>query len=378
MARNIIIFSRAGVHHTDKKRGDAVALYIPAMDQIRTFSDIGTVNTKSVKERYGGVGQTPLWRQKGSAVTVYGLLTDQLEERRNNLEVYLAQDFAPDGCSVFYYVISESLIVHGVRTIKDDGTAQWGVSRINTRESGAKDVLVSALSERVASGAKENVAIAVHEEKLFKPVSEALKPFSMEVLRFSELSAPKTTEPIYVHKDHGLIYIVMAMVAGILLLGAAYYAATSYFDLRALRNDITSLERQIEQNKSQQRLGSIGNPNAMLEAMDKPLQQRPSSLLYAVAEAAADLGELKTVEMVTDQAESRAESVTTDEGTQEQRNIKVLPVSAVVGGAGRYMLLDQERLGKSTLRKRPWIRQIERNGRQGDDDMDLEISVRAD
>lgn len=378
MARNIIVFSRSGVHHADRQRGDAVAIYVPSRDQVRTFSDIGTINTKSVKERYGGVGQVPLWRQKGSAVTVYGLLPDKLEERRNNLEVYLAQDFAPDGCSVFYYVISDSLIVHGVRTIKDDGTAEWGISKINTRETGAQDVLISSLSERVASGVKENVCVAVHDDKLFKPVTEVLKPFSQEVVRFNELSAPKSTEPIYVHRDHGLIYIVLAMVAAMLLLGAAYYAITSYFQLRELRNDISSLERQIEQNKSQQKLGSIGNPNAVLEEMDKPLQQRPSSLIYAAGEAATALGELQFLEMVTNQSQTETETIITDEGTQERRNIRVLPINVTVGGAGRYMLLDQERLAKSAVRERPWVRQIERNGRQDDEDMDLEIQVRAD
>ena len=378
MAKNLIIFSRSGVHHTDKSRGDAVALYVPTRDQIRTFNDIGTINTKSVKERYGGLGQPPLWRQKGSSVTVFGLLPDELQERRNNLEVYLAQDVVPDGSSVFYYVVSDARIVHGVRTIRDDGTAEWGVSRISTRETGALDVLISAVSERVASGAKENICVAVHDDKLFKKVTEALKPFSQEVVRFNELSPPKATQPIYVHRDHGLIYIVLAMVSGLLLIGAAYYAAASYFTLRELRDDISSLQRQIEQNKSQQTLGSVGNPNAMLDAMEKPLQQRPSSIIYAAAEAAADLGELKILTLETGRMRTENEIINQEDGSKERRNIKVLPVNAEVGGAGRYMLLDQERLAKSTVLERPWIRYIERTGRQEDEDMKLELGVRAD
>ena len=378
MARNLIVFSRTGVHHTDKSRGDALAIYVPSKEQTRTFNDIGTINTKSVKERYGGLNQPPLWRQKGSSVTVFGLLPDELQERRNNLEVYLAQDLAPDGSSVFYYVISDGLIVHGVRSIKDDGTAEWGVSRINAREEGALDVLISAISERIASGAKENISVAVHEDKLFKPVTEALKPFSQEVVRFSDLSPPKSTQPIYVHRDHGLIYIVLAMVSAMLLLGAAYYAVTSFFNLREIRSDISSLERQIEQNKSQQELGDVRNPNAILDAMDKPLQQRPSSIVYAAGEIAADLGELKSIVMATDLTKTRPEVITREDGSKERRNIKIMPVNVEVGGAGRYMLLDQERLAKSALIERPWIRHIERTGRQEDEDMKLEIGVRAD
>ena len=366
------------MRHVDKERGDAVALYVPARDTIRTFSDIGTITTKSVKERYGGAEQTPLWRKKGSGVTVFGLLPNVLEERRNGLEVYLAQDFAPDGCSVFYFVMSEKLIIHGIRIIKDDGTAEWGISAIDTRDKDPNQVLVSSLSERFASGAKENIAIAVHEDKLFKPITETVKPFSLEPIRFSELSPPKTTQPLYEHRDHGLIYIVLAMVSGLLLIGAAFYAITSYLDYREIQGDITKLERQIAQNKSQQKLGSIKNPDAVLDVMDKPFEQRPSSMIYAAGEAAGALGELTSLRLSKNKITNKAEVIKTEGGSPERRNISVLPVDVVVNNLDTALLIDQERLAKNTLEDRPWIRRIERTGRQADQELDLEISVRVD
>ena len=378
MARNLIVFTRAGVRHVDKERGDGVALYVPARDTIRTFSDIGSITTKSVKERYGSEEQTPLWRKKGSSVTVYGLLPHVLEERRNGLEVYLAQDFAPDGCSVFYFVISEKLIIHGIRIIKDDGTAEWGISALDTRDKDPKQMLVSSLSERIASGAKENISIAIHEDKLFKPIAEAVKPFSLEPIRFSELSPPKTTEPLYEHRDHGLIYIVLAMVSGLLLLGAAFYAITSYLDFREVQGDITNLERQIAQNKSQQKLGTVKNPDAVLDVMAKPFEQRPSSMIYAAGEAASTVGDLVSLELLKRKMENRTEVVKTGEGSTERRNISVLPVNVVVGNLDTPLLLNQERLAKRALEDRPWVRQIERTGSQTDQDVNLEISVRVD
>ena len=378
MARNLIVFTRSGVQHVDKVRGDGVALYVPARDTVRTFSDIGTINTKSIKERYGDVVQAPLWRKKGSSVTVYGLLPHVLEERRNGLEVYLVQDFAPDGCSVFYFVISEKLILHGVRIIKDDGSAEWGLSVLDTRDKDPKQILLTSLSERFASGAKENISIAVHDDKLFKPIAETVKPFSLEPIRFSELSPPKTTEPLYEHRDHGLVYIVLAMVFGLLLLGAAFYAITSYLDLRKVQDDITNLERQIAQNKSQQKLGTVKNPDAVLDVMDKPFEQRPSSMIYAAGEAASTLGDLVSLELEKNQMENKTEIAKAEGGSSERRNISVLPIDIAVNTSQAPLLMTQEDRAKNALSNRPWIRQIERIGSQSDQYMNLKISVRAD
>ena len=378
MARNLIIFSSAGVKHVDKAKGDAIALYVPARDKIRTFNDIGTINTKSVKERYGGAEQTPLWRKKGSSVTVFGLLPRTLQERRNTLNVYLVQDLAPDGCSVFYFVISEKLIVHGVRIIKDDGSAEWGISVLDTRGREAQQILLESLSERFASGAKENIAVAIHHDKLFKSIAETIKPFSIEPLRFSELSPPKTLEPVYTHRDHGLIYVVLAMVSGLLLLAAAYYNVTSYMALRELNDDIASLERQIQQNKSEQKLGNIKNPDAVLNAMDKPFAQRPSAMIYAAGEAASTLGKLTSLELAKNQIKNKTEVTQTDSGGTERQNISVLPMSVVVENAGSPLLMRQESKAQRTLNDRPWIRKIERTGNQTDQEMELTITVRAD
>ena len=366
------------MRHVDKESGGGIALFVPAHDMIRTFTDISTLNTKSIKERYGGAEQTPLWRKKGSSVTVYGLLPHVLEERRNDLEVYLAQDFAPEGCSVFYFVISEKLIIHGIRIIKDDGTAEWGVSALDTRDKDPKQMLVSSLSERFASGAKENISIAVHEDKLFKPVAETVKSFSLEPIRFSELSPPKTTNPLYEHRDRGLVYVVLAMVSGLLLLGAGFYAITSHLDLREIQDDIINLERKFSQSNSQQKLSNIKNPEDVLDVLDKPLEQRPSSIIYAAGEAARAVGELTSLELFKNNTENRAEVIKTKEGSSEKRDISVLPVNVVVNSLNTPLLLDQERLARRALENRPWIRQIERTGSQASQDVNLQINVRVD
>ena len=379
MARNLMIFSRTGIHHVDRERGDAVALFVSSREQARRFSDIGTINTKNVKERYGDIGQTPLWRQEGSAVQVYGLLPESMQERRSGLEVYLPEDFAPDGTSVFYFVISNRLIVHGVRTVNDDGGATWGVSRLDTLKEGARNVLISAVSERIAGGVRENICIAVHDDKLFDTITEAMEPFGQNVLRMHEIAPAKTVQPLYVHRDHGMMYIIFAMVALILFLAASFSAITSFLGLSSLKDEIVSIEKQIQATKSSQRLGTVQNPNAILDFMSRPLKQRPSSILHAAGEAATVLGEVSQLEMDATRAQSQIVKKVAADGKITWGNEQYLPIKVIVEGGEKYLLIDQERVAKAAIEERPWIRYIERTaaGATGVN-MALEVGIRID
>lgn len=378
MARNLMVFSRTGIHHVDRERGDAIALYVSSREQARRFSDIGTITTKNVKERYGDIGQTPLWRQEGSAVQVYGLLPESMEERRSGLEVYLPEDFAPDGTSVFYFIISNRLIVHGVRTVNDDGGASWGVSRLDTSQEGAMNVLVTAVSERIAGGVRENIAVAVHDDKLMSDITEAMEPFGQNVIRMSDLSPSKTVQPLYVHRDHGLFYIIFAMVALILFLAASFSAATSFFALNELQDEIVSIEKQIQATKSSQRLGRVQNPNAILDFMSRPLKQRPSSIIHASGEVGTALGQVTQIEMDTSDAQSQIVKIVDENGKTTYGNEQFLPVRVIVEGAEKYLLIDQERVAKAALEDRPWIRHIERKSTGAGQNMALEVGVRID
>lgn len=379
MARNLMVFSRTGIHHVDRDRGDAIALFVSSREQARRFSDIGTINTKNVKERYGDIGQTPLWRQEGSAVQVHGLLPESMQERRSGLEVFLPEDFAPDGTSVFYFVISNRLIVHGVRSVNDDGGANWGVSRLDTTKEGARNVLITAVSERIAGGVRENICVAVHDDKIFNTITEAMEPFGQNVVRMADLAPAKTVQPLYVHRDHGMMYIIFAMVALILFLAASFSAVTSFFGLSSLKDEIVSIEKQIQVTKSTQRLGTVQNPNAILDFMSRPLKQRPSSILHAAGEVATILGEVSHIEIDTTRAQSQIVKKIDANGKITWGNEQYLPVKTIVEGREKYLLIDQERVAKAALEDRPWIRHIERAavGAAGAN-MALEVGIRID
>ncbi len=380
MSKNIMVFSRSGVHYADKGRSDALALFVSSREQTRQFTDIGTINTSSVKERYGDIQQIPLWRQEGGTVVVYGLLPKNIQERRHGLEVFLPEDFAPDGTSVFYYVFPKGVVIHGVRNVNDDGSVSWGISRFNNTSTDAlNSILVQSISERIASGMRENICVAVHDDKIYSNIVESLEPLSQNVIRFSELSPAKIARPLYVHRDHGLVYVIFAMVALILLVASIISAVTSRLELSDLRDDITNIERQIKETKSTQRLGNVGNPNEILDFIKRPLKQRPSSVIHAVGEVASILGEVKVVEVETRRVSSSLVKKVSDTGNVGWAQESVLPIKVIVEGGEKYLLVDQERVAESTLKDRPWIRYIERSGSGATgQSMVLEIGVKID
>ena len=373
---NILVFSRNGIHFADRKRGEVRAIYVPSREQVRRFTDIGNINSKSVKERYGDVGQTPLWRQDGGAAVVYGLLLQELSERRHAIEVFLPEDYVPEGCSVFYFIFGDRWIIHGVRSVSDDGVASWGSSRLDAGERGVVETLVGAISERVVEGVRENICVAVHHNaELQAELAQALEPLGQEVVRFDTLSIPRDRAPLYVHRDHGLLFIVMAMVSLLLFAGAAAYAFSSFMDLRDLNQVNAGLEAQIHSTKDNRRLGNVRNPNLVLDFMSKPLKQKPSSIIDAAARAAGTFGQLKRVEFETSKVTTKRVQKKDDKGNLVWTNEAVLPVQTVVEGAQNYLLVDQERIAKTAVHEKPWVRYMERQRSGALNTMAIEVGV---
>src|SRR5690606_8734314 len=148
------------------------------------------------------------------------------------------------------------------------------------KEGGVVDELLTAVSERVAEAKKENICIAVHgDDGVLKDVQERLQPFGLEVVRFSSLTRPREAKTLYVHRDHGLLFMVAAMLALLMFFSAAAFTFKGSLDLAEIKQRITQLEKQIQETQTNTRLGNIRNPQTILNFMSKPLTIRPSSVL---------------------------------------------------------------------------------------------------
>ena len=374
---SLFVFSRSGVQYRDTKRGEGIALFVPSRDQVRRFNDIGNINAKSVKERYGDLGQTPLWRLDGNSVIVYGLLPDELGESRQSVEVYLPEDYVPLGTSVYYYIFGNRWLVHGIRTVTDEGVEIWHSSKIDAGNQKVVEAVVSSVSERLVEGARENICIAAHTDaETMAKLQEAIKPLGLEVVKFESLTRPKDVVPLYVHRDQSLLFLLAAMVAMMLFLGSVIYAAKGMLDLNNLDRTLADLENKIKSNQNIGRLSDIKNPQDILNVMAKPMKQRPSSVLHAAAEVATVFGGLQQVILDTTKVATQRKTVQGENGQPTMVTERVANVDTRLKVDSDPLLVDQESVAKSALNTRPWIRSIERprSGGSGDN-MELEIGV---
>jgi hypothetical protein len=378
------MFSRNGIHHNDSYRQDAVAVFVPTRDQLRRFSDIPSVNDKSVRDRYGDVGQTPLWRLENNTVVVYGLLPEDLAERRHAIEVYLAEDFVPAGVSVFYYLFGDRWIVHGVRTITDDGAESWSVSRVDIKNQNAVEAMVAAISERQVIGIRENMVIAVHNnEDALQKLADALQPFELEVVKFDSLRVDREKKPLYLHRDFGMALLVMAIFALLVCVASVGFAFNTWMKIKDLEERIAQIEAQIRRSQTATKLGGIKNPSEVLRALARPTQYKPSSIIHAAGDVATVFGTLQKLELDSDAGATTTRAARrVGSGAQaaaaQKREATISVTASVLSDATSYLLIDQERVAKSALTTRPWIRQIERMPATGQNQLSLRIGVQIE
>ncbi|MBI1363766.1 MAG: hypothetical protein GC134_07250 [Proteobacteria bacterium] len=378
---NVILFSRNGIHHNDSYRQDAVAVFVPSRDQIRRFSDIPSVNDKSVRDRYGDVGQMPLWRMEGNTVVVYGLLPEDLAERRHAIEVFLPEDFVPAGSSVFYYLFGDRWIVHGLRSITDDGAETWGISRFDIKGQDPVQAMVGAISERQVMGNRENICIAVHSnEDALQKLTDEMRPFDLEVVKFETLNVDKDKKPLYLHRDFGMALLVAAIFALLVCVASIGFALMTYNDTKTLDERIMELEAQIRKSQTSTKLGSIKNPTEILKALAKPLQQRPSAIMHAAGDVSTVFGQLQKLELDTegDRVTTRAGRRNTTNSKSAKKEATIDVVATITSDGTSYLLVDQERVAKSALESRPWIRKLERMPSSGANNISLRIGVQVE
>lgn len=380
---NVILFSRQGLLYDDGNRGDTLAIFIPSREQVRRYSDLHNPTTKAVKDSYGTADQTPLWRKEGDTVVVYGLLTEELFERRSGVEVFLPEDFAPIGTSALFYVFGDQWLVHGVRTVGENGVATWGSSKIDAKRAGGMvPALVEAISDRMLEGAVERILVAVHaDEDLYDNVRKALEPFKVDVVRFEALAKAVDKLPIYEHRDHGLLMLTTGVFSALIFVLALGYMAWGVFEERRVDAQVVAVQEELKRIQADARLGKIQNPKEVLAIISRPLKQRPSAILHAAGDVATVFGDLQSIEMTSEDPSA---------GTNNRRRVNnrnpnpaaaasgiVVVDASVDPGVDRSLLVDQERVALSAMESRPWIRFIEREG-DSKKTMSLRIGVQVE
>lgn len=365
---NTLLFSTSGIHYEDGGTGAITAIYVPSRSRQQIFADIPSPDNASVKERYGEVTDAPpLWRVEGPFVHVYGDIDEDIVERRSGVEVYLPQDYMDSECQGFYQVFGNRWIVFGSKEHGEDGKTHWGVSIIDCEEVGVVDFIVASISERMLTGSASNITVSVHEnEAVMADLAEALEPFDLTAVPFSSLKIQSGQEPLYIHRDYGVLMLTVAMFSFILLVSSIIYCALTYVALGKVGDDVALLDNEIRKIQRNKKLGHIRNPKEILNFMQSSFVQPPSSALDAAARAASEFGQVTKLEM--HEADIKRDHLGKPAG-------QVLVKINVAEDEG--LLLDQEQIARAVIERSPWVRSIERPVRGGRVGMSLEIGVQV-
>ena len=370
---NVLFFSAPGIYYEDGGKGDVTAIYLPSKVREQRFTDLQNPNEQAVKLRYGDVHDpAPLWRTVGPYVYAYGSMLPEIVERRNAHKVYLPQDFVKPGTSAFYYVLGNRWVVHGVKTISEDGQETWGCSRIDGDDMGIVRGIVSSVSEHMLAGSDESIVVAVHANDAIKEdLQKALDPFGVEVINFDKLKPARAVKPLYIHRDYGLLMLILTIISFLTLIMTLIYLALGYFNLEQLKDDVAKKSDEIRIMKKSIKLGHIKDPDKILEFMQPPLKQLPSSVLHSAAEVGALFGEINNVSL--GETGKRGSKKSRRRGARK-KNLTV-NVNVNVQEQQETLLVNQEHIASAALETRPWVRSIRRNPGKSGTNLVVELQV---
>jgi hypothetical protein len=356
---SVVMFSKNGVHFEGGPAGSIMALFVPTRDQVRAFPDLEGDNVNAISERYGGAGQKPLWRLERGQVVVYGTLLEELAERREELKVYLPEHILPPSVDVFYFIFGKEWMAHGVKTINDDGQAEWGISKIHVAGKDVTEVLVEAISERALTGGDEEYVIAVSQnDTAFNKLKELLKPFELDVVRFESLKPVRGAEPLYKHRNYSLVMMTVALLALMIVVITGGYWLVNRMERAKKQEEIERVRREIRSIQLNERIGYVNNPGQVLEKMSKPISLPPSAILHAVGDLGSSFGKLREVTFEIPQAQQGGNVNSALLVQSPDGQGLLLTTRVIISEMANKFLVDQENLAKTLIKEHGWLRDI--------------------
>lgn len=363
---NLVMFSRHGIHYESGNKGDVLAIFAPVRGQTRRFTDITQVSQKTVEDRYGEAAGRALWRREGDVVSVYGTMLPEMMGQRHGLQVFLPQDYAPEGTDVFYFAFGDHYVLHGVRTVSDDNQVDWGISLLKVGEKGVVKVITESLSDRLLNGKEEQVCVAVQgDDETLEDTKRALTPLGVEAMHFGALERRNGAKSLYMHRDYSLLMLTFALFALLMLAGVVAYLVVGKLKLEEVKEDILQLEQQIRRMQQNRPLSHIKDPQSMLNAMGKSMSIPPSSIMHAAADVGSVFGELESVQFNMEGNEAITNQYVDIYADNSEDTSKDVVLLVSVRKAENDLLLFQEEVARSALRERPWVRKVERVAGEG-------------
>jgi hypothetical protein len=366
----LLILSRRSITFRQPGRGEVTVLLVPGRDQIQVVKDLaGTANINIATDTAKAGEKRVRKLQQLSRVFVgqryiYGSLPEEIAELRNPVKVWLAEDFAPQGCQAFFFVFSETVVIHGVREQNDEGQMSWRTAQLSLSEGDPLRSIINAISDYALANSAETLTVAVlNQLNLYEKLQTGLATYGISPMPFSKLKPPITLKPLYRHFDHTIFYLTVVIFAALTFAASLGYLGLVYNQRKQLDEKITGVQAQIQNIKRNQSVGTVQDPQAVLNALGKPMRQQPSAMLDAAGTVANQFGKLSKLEFTPSGDDMSA--------------VTEVDIAANVDNMKDMLLLDQESRGRGIVAQRPWVRAIHRQGAVGEMG-DLVISVQVD
>jgi len=362
----LTIISRRNITYRESGRGEMTVLLVPGRDQIQVVKDLAGLGSSQVSANKEGATvkgaaqprkQVQLSRVYIGRRFIYGTLPQEINDLRQPVKIWLAEDFAPVQSQAFFYIISNTVVIHGVREQDDEGFHVWRTAQLPIDATDPLLSIINAISDYALANPTDSLTVAVlNKLDLYEKLQQGLSTYNISPVPFSKLKPPPNLKPLYRHRDYTVLYLTLAFFGFIGLLACIVYAFLTYLSLGKLEDEVANIQRRIDEIKLNQNVGLITDPQAVLQAMTRSINQQPSAIVDAAGSVAAHLGDLDSITAVFTPGQ--------DNGGKplEPGQINVI---TKIANLNQELLLMQERVAKNALENRPWVREIRRIGAVG-------------
>lgn len=358
----LTIISRRNITYRETGRGEMTVLLVPSRDQIQVVKDLAGLGSTQAAAREAGAAkpvaikkQIQLSRVHIGRRFIYGNLPTEISDLRQPVKVWLAEDYAPLQSHAFFYIFSNSVIIHGVREQDDEGYQSWRTAQLGVDENDPLRSIINAISDYALANPVDGLTVAVlNKLDLYEKLQAGLSTYNISPVPFSKLKPQTNLKPLYRHRDYTILYLTLALFGFITLLASSSYLVLTWMNLNSLTQQVEDIQAQIDAIKLNQNVGQVSDPQQVLEAMARPVNQQPSAIIHAAGESVTELGKVSLI---------RADFGVTE--GQESIGSGLLNVKVTLETMNDELLLLQEQAAAKVLMTRPWVREIKRSGSVG-------------
>lgn len=361
----LIILSRRNITYRESGGGEVTVLLVPARDQIQVVKDLAGLGTTPVAVREAGAAKTAAVKKQVQLSRVYigrryiyGTLPPEVSDLRQPVKVWLAEDYAPMQSQAFFYIFSNTVIIHGVREQDDEGHQSWRTAQLAVDETDPFRSIINAVSDYALANPVDSLTVAVlNKLDLYERLQEGLATYNISPVPFSKLKPQPHLKALYHHRDYTILYLTLALFGFITLLASGSYTFLAYLQRSQMEHEAAEIQTRINNIKLNQNVGQITDPQSLLHAMGRAINQQPSAILDAAGSAGATFGTLTSVKALIAPG---SQDVVASPGPGQ------INVMVSVDKLKDELLLTQEQSAAAVIASRPWIREIRRGGAVGD------------